>query len=50
MLLSQSGINAGEDDDCIVEMDGRDAKDSQHMITECAIRGFYQHYRTVMGL
>jgi salicylate 5-hydroxylase large subunit len=50
MLLSQSGINAGEDRDCIVEMDGREAKDSQHMITETAIRGFYQHYRTVMGL
>ena len=33
MLLSQSGINAGEDRDCIVEMDGREAKDLQHMIT-----------------
>ncbi|HEX3884601.1 MAG TPA: aromatic ring-hydroxylating dioxygenase subunit alpha [Stellaceae bacterium] len=50
MLLSQSGIAAGEDRDCIVEMDGREARDSHHMITECGIRGFYQHYRTVMGL
>ena len=50
MLLSQAGIAAGEDRECLVEMDGREAKDAQHMLTEGSIRGFYQHYRTVMGL
>ena len=50
MLLSQSGINGNEDQVCIVEMGGRTVGNEQHMLTETAIRGFYQHYRTVMEL
>lgn len=51
MLLSQAGIAAGKDDaDGIVEMGGRGIEDHHHMLTENAIRGFYHHYRSVMGL
>jgi hypothetical protein len=31
-------------------MGGRAVHDEPHMVTETAIRGFYQHYRRVMGL
>jgi salicylate 5-hydroxylase large subunit len=50
MLLSQSGIAAGEEADNVVEMGGRGTEDAPHMLTENAIRGFYRHYRAVMGL
>jgi len=50
MLLSQAGITADENGDCLVEMGGRDAASAQHTITETAIRGFYRYYRAVMGL
>ena len=50
MLLSQAGIDSDEDADCIVEMGGRGVGNEPHMVTETAIRGFYQHYRAVMGL
>ena len=50
MLLSQAGIDSDEDADCVVEMGGRGVANAPHMVTETAIRGFYQHYRAVMGL
>ena len=50
MLLSQAGIDGNDDATCLVEMGGRDVTNEQHMVTETAIRGFYQHYRSVMGL
>lgn len=50
MILSQAGIAAAEDDECIVEMGGRDVANVPHTVTETAIRGFYRHYRAVMGL
>jgi salicylate 5-hydroxylase large subunit len=50
MLLSQAGIETDEDEACVVEMGGRAVVNEQHMVTETAIRGFYQHYRSVMGL
>jgi salicylate 5-hydroxylase large subunit len=50
MLLSQAGIEAAEDEACVVEMGGRVVVNEPHMVTETAIRGFYQHYRSVMGL
>ena len=31
-------------------MGGRGTEDAPHMLTENAIRGFYRHYRAVMGL
>jgi salicylate 5-hydroxylase large subunit len=50
MILSQAGIAAAEDAECLVEMGGRDVANTAHTVTETAIRGFYQHYRAVMGL
>lgn len=50
MILSQAGIAAAEDDQCLVEMGGRDVANASHTVTETAIRGFYHHYRSVMGL
>ena len=50
MLLSQNGIAGNEERDCLVEMGGRDIADAPHMLTETLIRGFYRHYRAVMGL
>ena len=50
MLLSQAGIDGNDDERRVVEMGGRAWRNEQHMVTETAIRGFYQHYRAVMGL
>jgi salicylate 5-hydroxylase large subunit len=50
MLLSQAGINSDDDAACLVEMGGRAVVNEPHMVTETAIRGFYQHYRSVMEL
>jgi salicylate 5-hydroxylase large subunit len=50
MVLSQAGLDGNDDESCIVEMGGRAVGNESHMVTETAIRGFYQHYRSVMGL
>jgi salicylate 5-hydroxylase large subunit len=49
-LLTQAGLEGNDDRLGVVEMGGRGASSEQHMVTETAIRGFYQHYRSVMGL
>ena len=49
MLLSQAGIEGNDAAECVAEMGGR-VRDEPHMVTETAIRGFYQHYRAVMNL
>ena len=50
MLLSQAGIDGDPAAECVAEMGGRAVHGEPHMLTETAIRGFYQHYRAVMGL
>jgi salicylate 5-hydroxylase large subunit len=50
MRLAQRGIVATDDAAALVEMGGRDTDDTDHMLTEAAIRAFYHHYRTVMEL
>jgi salicylate 5-hydroxylase large subunit len=50
MEFSQAGIDAFPGDAGVVEMGGRDVRNEDHMVTEAAIRGFYQEYRRVMGL
>jgi salicylate 5-hydroxylase large subunit len=50
MLLSQAGIDGDPAAECVAEMGGRAVHDEPHMLTETAIRGFYQHYRRVMSL
>jgi hypothetical protein len=34
----------------LMQMGGREVTNEPHMVTETAIRGFYQHYRSVMEL
>ena len=33
----------------VLEMGGCGAEDTEHMVTEVAIRAFYSYYREVMG-
>jgi salicylate 5-hydroxylase large subunit len=50
MEFSQRGIAPFPSDEGVVEMGGRAVRDEDHMVTETAIRGFYRHYRRIMGL
>ena len=50
MRLSQDGVSIDEQVAGVAEMGGRDAVDADHMLTEGAIRAFYEHYRDVMDL
>jgi salicylate 5-hydroxylase large subunit len=50
MLLMQVGLDGNEERLGVVEMGGRGVANEAHMVTETAIRAFYQHYRSVMGL
>src|SRR4051812_21237466 len=52
MRLAQLGFESTADDglDAVVEMGGRDLEDTEHMVTEAAIRAFYAHYRKVLDL
>ena len=47
--FTQDGARASPDDLAIMEMGGHDHADTDHMVTEAAIRGFYEHYARVMG-
>jgi len=47
---TQDGIRSAPDERGIVELGGRDEADSDHMVTEVALRAFYKGYRNVMGL
>ena len=50
-MLAQRGAEAGSDGGAaLVEMGGHDTDDTEHMVTEAAIRAFYAHYRRVMEL
>ena len=50
MRLAQLGAMAGADRSAVLEMGGHDTADTEHMVTEVAIRAFYDRYREVMGL
>ncbi len=50
LAMSQSGMFPYDNHQVVLEMGGREIKDTEHMITEVAIRGFYKHYAKVMGL
>lgn len=50
MRLAQIGARAGHDRSALLEMGGHDRDDTAHMVTEAAIRAFYEHYRSVMDL
>jgi len=48
--LAQDGINQDPHGKGVILMGGRGLEDEEHMVTEVAIRAFYNHYRKVMGL
>ncbi|CAN5552742.1 aromatic ring-hydroxylating dioxygenase subunit alpha [soil metagenome] len=50
MRLAQLGAVAGGGGAALVEMDGHGRDDADHMVTEVAIRAFYEHYGEVMDL
>jgi len=50
MALSQRGVAGYADGAAVLELGGDAVADAPHMITETAIRGFYQYYRQVMEL
>jgi salicylate 5-hydroxylase large subunit len=50
MRLSQDGVAVDPRRTGVAEMGGRGVEDQDHMVTEVAIRAFYEHYRRVMGL
>ena len=47
---AQEGFRRAADGAAVVEMGGRDYADSEHMVTDVALRAFYRGYRRVMGL
>jgi len=49
MEMAQRGCARHEDDSAVMEMGGREWRDEDHMVTETAIRGFYNYYRQLMG-
>ncbi len=50
MKFSQQGVGAYPEAVGVMEMGGRDWHDEPHMLTEGAIRSFYDYYRKVMEL
>ena len=48
--MSQQGFGHAANECAIVEMGGRDVANTDHMVTETAIRGMYQYWREVMEL
>jgi salicylate 5-hydroxylase large subunit len=50
MELGQRGVGPAPEARGVLELGGRDAASADHMVTESAVRGFYRHYREVMGL
>jgi hypothetical protein len=47
---TQSGLSKFPEASAVVEMGGTETVDTDHMVTESAIRAFYSGYRKVMGL
>jgi salicylate 5-hydroxylase large subunit len=50
MEFSQAGVAPAPDAAAVLELGGRSVGDTDHMITETAIRGFYKYYRRVMDI
>ena len=48
--MSQQGFAHAADEDALVVMGGREIGNTDHMVTETAIRGMYRYWRGVMGL
>ena len=50
VAFAQDGIAPYERSHGVVEMDGREIKEADTLVSEGAVRGFYDYYRRVMGL
>lgn len=50
MTLAQRGAEAGHDRTALLAMGGYDTDDTDHIVTESAIRAFFVQYRRVMDL
>ncbi len=48
--LVQQAIFREKEACSLVEMGGRGVEDQENLVTEAAIRGFWQHYRELMGI
>jgi salicylate 5-hydroxylase large subunit len=48
--LAQDGVRQYADDSGLLLLGGRGTEDTPHMVTEVALRAFYEHYRKVMDL
>jgi salicylate 5-hydroxylase large subunit len=49
IALSQEGAAVYPETESVLEMGGRSTADTDHMITEAGVRGFYKHYIQDMG-
>ena len=49
IALSQEGAAVYPETASILEMGGRSTADTDHMVTEAGVRGFYKHYIQAMG-
>jgi salicylate 5-hydroxylase large subunit len=47
--ICQRGLEAKANSQAVVEMGGRDIGDTDYMVTEAPLRGFYRYYREAMG-
>ncbi|MEO0419404.1 MAG: aromatic ring-hydroxylating dioxygenase subunit alpha [Pseudomonadota bacterium] len=48
--FAQQGLSTDHWDATISQLDGKQTENTEHMVTECLIRGMYQYYREVMDL
>ena len=48
--ICQRGLEAKAKSAAVVEMGGREIGDTDYMVTEAPLRGFYRYYRETMGL
>jgi len=47
--MAQRGCERHSEEFAVMEMGGREWRDEDHMVTETAIRAFYNYYRQLMG-
>jgi len=50
VAFAQDGLGPYADSVGVVEMDGREVREADTLVSEGAVRGFYDYYRRVMGL
>jgi salicylate 5-hydroxylase large subunit len=49
LALAQQGVRAYHEAEALLEMGRAGLEDTEHMVTEVALRAFYAHYRRVMS-